>query len=62
MGNKTNPMDVQTDFDRHKERHQESHTEPIHSASLKWILVWVGIFSGPGRHMVADPGRRGSGI
>lgn len=45
MGNKTNPMDVQTDFDRHKERHQETPTEPIHRASLKWIIIGACILA-----------------
>lgn len=39
MSNKTNPMDVRTDFDRYKERHQKTPTEPIHSTSLKTIII-----------------------
>ena len=36
MSNKTNPMDVRTDFDRYKERHQETKTNPLHGKE-KWI-------------------------
>jgi len=39
MSNKTNPMDVRTDFDRYKERHQKTPTEPIRSTSLKAIII-----------------------
>lgn len=45
MSNKRNPMDVQTDFERHKERHSENPTEPIHSGLLKGIIAALCIIA-----------------
>jgi len=39
MSNKTNAMDVRTDFNRFRERHSEKTIEPIHNGYVKWISI-----------------------